>query len=40
MVEDVKPAWEGRKDGAWRVFRLKAKLLLYTHGIDVRVVAR
>ncbi len=40
VVEDVKPAWEGRKDGAWRVFRLKAKLLLYVHGIDVRVVAR
>lgn len=40
VVEDVKPAWAGRKDGAWRVFRLKAKLLLYTHGIDVRVVER
>lgn len=40
VVEDVKPRWEGRKDGAWRVFRLKAKLLLYVHGIDVRVVAR
>ena len=40
VVEDVKPAWAGRKDGAWRVFRLKAKLLLYTHGIDVWVVER
>ena len=39
VVEDVKPAWKDpRKDGAWQVFRLKAKLLLYTHGIDVRVV--
>lgn len=40
VVEDVKPAWTGRKDRAWRVFRLKAKLLLYTHGIDVQVVER
>jgi hypothetical protein len=40
VVEDVKPAWQGRKDGAWRVFRLKAKLLLYVHGIDVQVVER
>ncbi len=40
VVEDVKPAWEGRKDGAWRVFRLKAKMLAYVHGIDVRVVTR
>ncbi len=40
VVEDVKPRWDRRKDGAWRVFRLKAKMLLYIHGIDVRVVAR
>ncbi len=40
VVEDVKPAWQDRKDGAWQVFRIKAKLLLYVHGIDVRVVER
>ena len=41
VVEDVKPAWKDpRKDGAWQVFRIKAKLLLYVHGIDVRVVER
>lgn len=40
IAEDVKPAWENRKDGAWRVFRLKAKMLAYVHGIEVRVIKR
>lgn len=38
VVEDVKPRWDNRKDGAWRVFRLKAKMMLYQHGVDVKVV--
>ena len=40
VVEDVKPDWQNRKDCAWQVFRLKAKMLLYIHGIDVRIVER
>lgn len=45
VVEDVKAAWKtkngkGRNDGAWAMFRLKAKMLLYVHKIVVTVVER
>jgi hypothetical protein len=39
-IEDVKANWNQRTDGAWRVFRLKAKMLLYSHGLHVQVVQR
>lgn len=35
VIEDVKGM---KNSGAWRIFRIKAKLLKAIHGIDVRVV--
>lgn len=45
VVEDVKAVWKtkngkGRNDGAWAMFRLKAKMLLYIHKIVVTVIER
>lgn len=46
VVADVKPDWRDRQgkrrrsDGANAMFKLKAKMLLYVHGIHVEIVYR